>query len=138
MRKRDLDKFKKILLMERQEILGQLLKIEKDSDSHLSQLGGDSADIASIEISQAALSKLGGREQKYLKKIDHALKKIEDGTYGLCELTGEPIPIKRLEARPVAQYTVEAKQELEQRERQYRDSDESDEDFGSNDFDDVE
>ena len=121
MRKRDLERLKKMLQMERQAILSHLAKLENDSNSHLSQLSGDSADIASIEISQAALSKLGNRERKLLKKIDHALRKFDDGTYGICEETGEQIPIERLLARPVAQYTVEAKAEMERREKGYRD-----------------
>ena len=118
---------KEDLLIERRKILQQLESIEKNSNDDVQQLSGDSVDFASIEISQNALSKLGGRQQKLLKKIDHALAKFEDGTYGVCELTGEEIPIARLQARPVAQYTVEAKEELERRERNYaskRDADE--------------
>lgn len=128
MRKRDKDKLQKMLLMERQQIIQHLHKLENDSNKQISEMKGDDLDIASIEISQAALSKLGGRERKLLNKIDHALAKFEEGTYGVCELTGEEIPLKRLLARPVAQYTVEAKSELEARERRYRDNAAPDED----------
>ena len=67
---------------------------------------------------------MGGRERKLLSKIDEALARFEDDTYGICELTGEEIPIERLRARPTAQYTVEAKEMLERRERGYRKGDE--------------
>jgi len=131
MRKRDLEKLQKMLLMERQQIIQHLHKLENDSNRQISEMKGDDLDIASIEISQAALSKLGGRERKLLSKIDHALAKFEEGEYGICELTGEQIPIKRLMARPVAQYTVEAKAELETREKRYRENapDEDNSDF---------
>ncbi|KAA0209375.1 MAG: RNA polymerase-binding protein DksA [Proteobacteria bacterium] len=61
------------------------------------------------------------RERKLLKKIDSALSRIEDGTYGYCEETGEEIGLKRLEARPVATLSVEAQERREVAERQYRD-----------------
>lgn len=133
MRKRDLDKLQKMLLDERQKIVNHLRKLESDSSNEISEVKGDDLDIASIEISQAALTKLGSREGKLLKKIDHALAKFEDGSYGICELTGEQIPVARLMARPVAQYTVEAKAELEAQEKRYRDpdsKDDDDDDFG--------
>ena len=63
------------------------------------------------------------RERKLLKKIDSGLERIEDGSYGLCEETGEEIGLKRLEARPVATLSVEAQERRELAERQYRDRD---------------
>jgi DnaK suppressor protein len=63
------------------------------------------------------------RERKLLKKIDEALMRIEDGTYGYCLETGEEIGLRRLEARPVATLTVEAQERRELAERQYRDRD---------------
>ena len=121
MRKRDLEKFRKILLEQRQEILEHLLKLENTSNSEISEIKGDASDIASIEISQMSLSKLGDRDSKLLAKIDYALAKIDDGSYGVCELTGEQIPQARLMARPTARYTVEAQEELERNEKRYRD-----------------
>jgi len=118
-REKALLEFKEELLDERAKIVQQLQSIEKNSNADVEQLSGDSVDYASVEISQNALSKLGTRQQRLLTKIDHALAKFEDGTYGICELTGEEIPVERLRARPVAQYTVEAKEELERRERLY-------------------
>lgn len=126
MRKRDLEKLKKMLLLERQSIIERLLDIEQQSVEELSGLSGDSVDIATLEVSQKSLQKLGTRERNLLKKIDHALEKFETGDYGICELTGEPIPLERLMARPVAQYTVEAKEMLEQQERRYRDREDVD------------
>jgi DnaK suppressor protein len=79
------------------------------------------------------MTKLGSRQRRLLKKIDLALDKMDDGSYGICELTGEPIPVARLKARPVAQYTVEAKEELERRERGYRDRSDDDDVFGADD-----
>jgi DnaK suppressor protein len=63
------------------------------------------------------------RERKLIRKIDEALKRIEDGTYGYCLETGEEIGIKRLEARPVATLSIEAQERRERRERQYGDRD---------------
>lgn len=126
-REKELEKLKQTLLLERQKLIEHMMRLQNASTDEIAQLSGDAADIASIEISQAALHKLGSREQKLLKKIDHALKKFENGTYGICEHTGEEIPIPRLQARPVAQYTVEAKTELERRERQFKDDDEPEE-----------
>jgi len=128
MRKRDKDKLKKMLIEERTKIVTHLQKLASESSMEISDIKGDDLDIASVEISQAALSKLGSRERKLLKKIDYTLEKFEEGTYGICELTGEEIPLARLMARPVAQYTIEAKTELEEKEKRYRDPDEKEED----------
>jgi DnaK suppressor protein len=128
MKKKDKDKLKNILLEERAKIIQHLFKVEADSEGALSELKGDDVDLASIEYSQAALTKLGSREQKYLKKVEYALSKFDDDSYGICELTGEDIPVERLLARPVARYTVEAQTELERKERGYRDPDEIEDD----------
>jgi DnaK suppressor protein len=61
------------------------------------------------------------RQRKLIAKIDAALQRIDDGTYGYCEETGEPISLKRLEARPIATLSVEAQERHERRERVYRD-----------------
>ena len=61
------------------------------------------------------------RQIKLITKIDEALKKIQDGTYGFCEETGEPISLKRLDARPIATLSVEAQERHERRERDHRD-----------------
>lgn len=136
MRKRELDKFKKLLVLERQGIHNHLSKLAGDSKSQLTQGGGDSVDIASMEINQAAIQKLGNREKKLLNKIDLCLQKIEEGEYGICENCGEKISAARLEARPVAQYCIDCKTELEQTERRYSDSSEDGGDSIGDDLDD--
>lgn len=127
MRKRDLEKFKKLLVMERQTILQHLTELEGVSNTELAQGGGDSVDIASQEITQTAIQKLGNREKKLLKKIEHSLAKFDSGEYGICEECGEKISPARLEARPVAQYCIDCKTEMEQNERRYSDDDGEDE-----------
>ncbi|MCI5066447.1 TraR/DksA C4-type zinc finger protein [bacterium] len=133
--KKQTAELKELLVVEKKRILEQLLKRQDASASELNELSGDSADIASLEISQSSLHKLGSREQKLLEKIEHALGKFEDGSYGVCELTGEDIPYARLKARPVAQYTVEAKEMLERKERGFKKIEEGDDgdDFFPND-----
>jgi DnaK suppressor protein len=126
MRKREQEKFKKLLLLERQSIMEHLAKLEDDSENEVEHTGGDSVDLAASEITQTALAKLGSREEKLLKKIDHALAKFEDGEFGDCERCGEKINPARLEARLVAQYCIDCKTELEQDERRYSDDDGSD------------
>lgn len=137
MRKRDLDKFKKLLLLERQSIVQHLAELEGTSMNELSHGGGDPVDIASMEITQASLQKLGNREKKLLKKIDYTLQKFETGEYGTCEQCGEPIAPKRLEARPVAQYCIDCKTEMEQNERRYSDSEEEEEGWEVDRFEDA-
>ena len=81
----------------------------------------DLADRASTETDRAIELRTRDRERKLISKIDAALRRIEDGTYGYCEETGEPIGIKRLEARPIATLSLEAQERHERRERVYRD-----------------
>ena len=120
MKKKDLDRFREILLEERNKLLHHLEDLSSSSRGDLGDsVSGDSADIASLEINQAALQKIGKRESKLLKKIDYALGKIEDKTYGECENCGEPIGVKRLMARPVAQLCIDCKTEQESVERRY-------------------
>ena len=125
MRKRDMDRFKKLLLLEKQGIVQHLSSLEGASETEISQsTTGDPVDLASLEISQASIQKLGNREKKLLSKIDYALGKLERGEYGICENCGEQISVARLEARPVAQFCIDCKTEMEQNERRYSDDDE--------------
>jgi DnaK suppressor protein len=136
MRKRELDKFKKLLVAEKDMILRHLTELEGASETQLSQSGGDPVDLASVEITQAQIQKLGNREKKLLAKIDYSLRKIDSGDYGTCERCGEKISPARLEARPVAQYCIDCKTELEQNERRYTDHvEEEDESAWSSDVD---
>lgn len=137
MRKRELEKFKKILLTERGNILQHLSNLEGASVDEIANSGGDTVDIASAEINQAAIQKLGNREKKLLDKIEYALNKIDSGEYGTCEECGEKISVARLEARPVAQFCIDCKTRLEQNERRYSDSSDEGESGVSGDFDDI-
>jgi DnaK suppressor protein len=86
-----------------------------------SQNHPDLADRASSETDRAIELRARDRKRKLIAKIDAALQRIEDGTYGYCEETGEPITLKRLEARPIATLSIEAQERHERRERVYRD-----------------
>ncbi|WP_235981497.1 RNA polymerase-binding protein DksA [Methylobrevis albus] len=81
----------------------------------------DIADRASSETDRAIELRARDRQRKLISKIDSAMKRIDDGTYGYCEETGEPISLKRLDARPIATLSIEAQERHERRERVYRD-----------------
>jgi DnaK suppressor protein len=101
-----------------------ILKEARETLQHLqdeSQNHPDLADRASSETDRAIELRARDRQRKLIAKIDAALQRIEDGTYGYCEETGEPITLKRLEARPIATLSIEAQERHERRERVYRD-----------------
>ena len=120
MNERQRDYFRLKLLNWREDIL----KEAKETLQHLqdeSQNHPDLADRASSETDRAIELRARDRQRKLIAKIDAALQRIEDGTYGYCEETGEPITLKRLEARPIATLSIEAQERHERRERVYRD-----------------
>jgi DnaK suppressor protein len=101
-----------------------ILKEAKETLLHLqveNQNHPDLADRASSETDRAIELRASDRQRKLTAKIDKALGRIDDGTYGYCEETGEPISIRRLDARPIATLSVEAQELHERRERVYRD-----------------
>ncbi len=101
-----------------------ILKEARETLQHLqdeNQNHPDLADRASSETDRAIELRARDRQRKLIAKIDAALARIDDGTYGYCEETGEPISLKRLEARPIATLSVEAQERHEKRERIYRD-----------------
>jgi DnaK suppressor protein len=101
-----------------------ILKEAKETLQHLqdeNQNHPDLADRASSETDRAIELRARDRQRKLIAKIDAALQRLEDGTYGYCEETGEPISIRRLEARPIATLSIEAQERHERRERVYRD-----------------
>lgn len=101
-----------------------ILKEARETLQHLqdeNQNHPDLADRASSETDRSIELRARDRQRKLIAKIDAALQRIEDGTYGYCEDTGEPISLKRLEARPIATLSVEAQERHERRERVYRD-----------------
>ncbi len=81
----------------------------------------DIADRATSETDRAIELRARDRQRKLINKIDMAIKRIDDGTYGYCEETGEPIGVKRLDARPIATLSLEAQERHERREKVYRD-----------------
>lgn len=91
---------------------------------HLQEESGtspDFADRASTETDRSIELRTRDRERKLISKINAALKRVEDGTYGFCEETGDPISIRRLEARPIATLSIDAQERHERREKVYRD-----------------
>ena len=80
----------------------------------------DLADRASTETDRALELRTRDRQRKLISKIESALKRIEEGTYGYCEETGEPISLRRLDARPIATLSIEAQERHERREKVYR------------------
>lgn len=81
----------------------------------------DMADRASEETDRALELRTRDRQRKLVAKIESALRRIEDGSYGFCEVTGEPISLKRLEARPIATMSLEAQEQHERKEKVHRD-----------------
>ena len=120
MSERQRDYFRMKLLAWREDILKEaketLLHLQEENQNH-----PDIADRASSETDRAIELRARDRQRKLIAKIDEALGRIDDGTYGYCEETGEPISIRRLEARPIATLSVEAQERHERRERIYRD-----------------
>ena len=104
----------------------ELLKESRETMEHIKEENWQEADIvdrASIETDTGVELRSRNRYLKLIAKIDDALRRIETGDYGYCEETGDPIGIKRLEARPVATLTVEAQERREREEKQYNDED---------------
>ena len=82
----------------------------------------DLADRASVETDRALELRTRDRQRKLIAKIDAALRRIEEGTYGYCEVSGDPISLKRLDARPIATLSLEAQEMHERREKVHRDA----------------
>ena len=120
MNERQREYFRNKLLNWKEEILREsrttLQQLQDENQNH-----PDLADRASSETDRSIELRSRDRQRKLIAKIDAALERIEDKTYGYCEETGEPISLKRLEARPIATLSVEAQERHERRERVYRD-----------------
>ena len=111
--KQKLLKWKEDLLRESRETVSHL---QAETENH-----PDLADRASSETDRALELRTRDRQRKLIAKIDEALRRIEEGNYGYCEETGEPIGLARLEARPIATLSLEAQERHERRERVHRD-----------------
>lgn len=120
MNPRQVEYFRRKLLRWRAELL-------READDTLASLqeGGisepDLNDRASVESDRALELRTRDRSRKLISKIDQAIERIENGTYGYCEETGEPISLKRLEARPIATLSIEAQERHERMEKVHRD-----------------
>ena len=102
----------------------ELLQDSTETLQHLQQGGlaeSDLADRASLETDRSLELRTRDRERKLIAKIEEALRRIDDGTYGYCEETSEPISLRRLEARPIATMSLEAQEHHERMERTHRD-----------------
>lgn len=102
----------------------ELLRESKETISHLqdeNHVLPDLADRASSETDRSLELRARDRQRKLISKIEAALQRINDGSYGYCEETGDPISLKRLDARPIATLSIEAQERHERRERVYRD-----------------
>ncbi len=108
-----LNAWKEDILRESRETLDNL---QEENQNH-----PDMADRASSESDRSLELRTRDRQRKLIAKIDAALKRIDDGTYGYCEETGDPIGIARLDARPIATLSLEAQELHERREKVYRD-----------------
>jgi DnaK suppressor protein len=120
MNERQVEYFKRKLHRWRDDILREsretLQHLQNENTNH-----PDLVDRASSETDRAIELRARDRQRKLISKIDAALKRIEDGSYGYCEDTGEPISLKRLDARPTATLSIEAQERHERREKVYRD-----------------
>ena len=117
--KATLKKFKTLLTDKRDEILKKAKQtLEQDMALDTDDLP-DEMDLASSEYLQSFTFRLRGREKSFLDKIEKALKKIDEGTFGVCEECGEEIQVKRLEARPETTLCIRCKEDQERMEKDY-------------------
>ena len=121
MNERQREYFRRKLITWKEEILREsqetLVVLQNENENH-----PDLADRASFETDRSIELRARDRQRKLIAKIDAALARLDDGTYGYCEETGEPISLKRLDARPIATLSVEAQERHERRERTYRET----------------
>ncbi|MBE7219371.1 MAG: RNA polymerase-binding protein DksA [Caulobacteraceae bacterium] len=121
MNDRQRDYFRRKLIQWREDLLREsrdtLAALQSENENH-----PDLADRASSETDRAIELRARDRQRKLISKIEAALGRLDDGSYGYCEETGEPISLKRLDARPIATLSVEAQERHERRERVYRDA----------------
>ena len=122
MSKEQLEHFRRILASWKQDLMQEVDRTVLHMKDEAANFP-DPNDRATQESEFSLELRTRDRERKLIRKIDEALKRIEDGSYGYCLETGEPIGVKRLEARPVATLSVEAQERRERREKQFGDRD---------------
>ncbi len=120
MNEKQRDYFRRKLIAWKDDILREsretLAALQTESENH-----PDVADRASSETDRAIELRARDRQRKLISKIESAIARIDEGTYGYCEETGDPISLKRLDARPIATLSLEAQERHERREKVYRD-----------------
>ncbi len=117
--KRDLKRFRDVLSKQRDEVLKNARRTRSEEAAFDKDDLPDEFDLASSEYAQSLVFRLRDREKFLLGKIDKALKKMDDGEFGVCEDCGEEISPKRLEARPVTTLCIRCKEEEEKVEKSY-------------------
>ena len=122
MKKKDLDRFKKMMQERKVEILEQVKDTKEQGMGVDAAELADEVDLASSEADQSLNMRLRDRERVLLRKIEKAIKKIEQGEFGICESCGEEIGAKRLEARPVTDLCINCKEEQEKVEKSFADT----------------
>ncbi|WP_428845053.1 RNA polymerase-binding protein DksA [Gymnodinialimonas ceratoperidinii] len=120
MNERQVEYFRRKLLTWRDELLDESRSTVTTLQDGTRNIP-DVADRASEETDRALELRTRDRQRKLIAKIDQALRRVEDGEFGYCEKTGEPISLKRLDARPIATMTLEAQERHERREKVHRD-----------------
>lgn len=124
--KKQLEHFKEKLLDEKKRVLEEMDELQSSNlKQSISDASGENSrysyhlgDVASLSYGREFSMGLAERQQKYLEQVDEALQRIEDGSYGICKVTGEPIAVERLDEVPVAKYSVRGKEIMERRKRQ--------------------
>ena len=119
LKKKDLNRFREILLAKRAEILRNARQTLSEDMTLATDDLPDEMDLASSEYLQSFTFRLRGREKTFLKKIDHAIGKIDEGSFGVCETCDEDISLKRLEARPETTLCIRCKEDQERNEKAY-------------------
>ena len=120
MNERQREYFRRKLFAWKEDILRESRETIQNLQSETTP-NADLADRATTEAERQLELRTRDRQRKLISKIDAALRRLEEGSYGFCEETGEPISLKRLDARPIATLSVEAQERHERRERVYRD-----------------
>jgi DnaK suppressor protein len=119
LKKKDIKRFREILLAKKTALLRNAQRTLSEDMSLAPDDLPDEMDLASSEYLQSFTFRLRGREKTFLKKIDHALSKIETETFGICEACEEEISLKRLEARPETTLCIRCKEDQERREKAF-------------------
>ena len=120
MNERQREYFRRKLLRWKDDILRESRETIQNLQAETT-LNADLVDRAATEAERQLELRTRDRQRKLIAKIDSALRRLEDGSYGFCEETGEPISLKRLDARPIATLSIEAQERHERREKVYRD-----------------